>query len=1834
MCESLIDSQAYQNTIYDGGSYYYQDSTKTTYANDYAKSSIRKWLNNDFYNTAFSSSQKANIKTTSLNNDCWNPSYTEYNSAPTNDKIFLLSYDEVKTSAYGFDSAPWEYDTARRAQGTDYAKCQGLYVYRSSGSVYNGNSLWRLRSPLSYSRYACDVSYDGYSHSHYNVGGTIGGVRPACKLSNLKSDISQSENLLDRYSKGSEYAIIVADSAGNPISDATVTWIDKLGDSSLVVKTTNNDGIAEFSKLTVGQPEITVSKKGYHTYSNKNTNYEKSSDGYEIITLYSEKESKLKLKSAYYINAGKRTDILQKTKSITADTANCWDLDNGRFSLSVRSIDETGVKKYELWQGNKKIAESNNGDFTNVSVDSFTTGGNVKIKVYDKKGTCVSTNINLKITNASAVNEDNLIGFKKGSFNINISDDDIPFVGGSNIKLDIPEIPLEVYVEGDTWHVGVNTKIGEFSTKKKNAKTDKEKQDTDNELKKYISDMKESFSTIKKYGGQELSKSNKKKLKRLIKNDKKLNAPVVGNVEFNFIGYGEGTFVGGNMTSLKIDLCISMEASVNKTWQTVVWVIPVVIDLGAKLKAGADASIDFDAKTLTLNGDLGVNMSVTINAFGGVGVGKAIGVGATGSATLAADAQLIGTSKPQGFNSVDLTGELGIKAYLAFLEYEKIFAKHTWNLYTRTKKAPSKVKAQQTENSDMYDENSYKLADISYLSEQSDWLGEKKTTVRKAKSNSYSETYKPMLTNTYRNSQPVTATNGKDAVMAFISAGDGRDVYNIPTLMYSVYNSADNTWSSPVKLDSNNTADQTPYIYSDGKEIYLVYADSEKVFTKDDDISSFAMNQSIAVSKFDSNSKKLSTPVKIASSNGKHLSVPEVSVINGTPTVIWQQNVDSDIFGQNSTNEISYSTFNGASWSGAKSIKTGLNSVVGYSIGSLNGKSTVAYIVDSDNDLNTVEDRTLYVTDLNGNSKEVKSGTVSNPTFAVLPGKANNSLIAFADGNISVYDGNNSSYLYGNIPSGLTDKFVVLSDKILFLGATDESSNVFSLVYDESTDTWSDSVQITEQKLYIDSFAPFNLSGNTVIPMVRKDVTISEEQIDDVSELCWIVTGEKTNLAVNDISYESEKVIPLSNLPLSIDVTNNGDRKIESVNVKITDKNGTIKTIENISTEINPSETKIITANLPTETSIVPSDYTVTVTPLGGSDCNAEDNTFDFVVGYADLSITSEEVRIGNKSYIVASIKNESYVETDGMLEVFNSNDSANSIETANIDSLAFGESATVMFPVDEKIVGSDNGVVTLKVKSNVEESNEGNNSSETYIDLRKTVLPQSIELDKDDFTLNVGQTEKLTATISPQEAENKDVTWTSSNEAVATVSKDGIVTAVSEGEAEITAMTVEGGFIDSAVVHVEDTACTHEDMVRLVELDATCVTDGLVRYQCQNCEFSYTEIIPATGKHTYFNSVTPPTCIAEGYTTHTCLVCGQSTIDTYVDALGHKPSKAVKENQVASTCTKEGSYYEVVYCSVCKTELSRVKKIVAKKAHTFTEWKVTKKATYTSTGAKTRTCKVCGKIETQSIAKLKTTAITKCTAKLSLSSAAYTGKALKPTVTVKNGKTTLKAGTHYTVTYKNNTKIGKATVTITGIAKNGYSGTKTLTFNIIPANVKSLKATQTTTSVTLSWSKVAGANGYRVYKYDTKAKKWVKVADTTKTTYTVKKLKAGTSYKYAVKAYAAVSKTTYWSALYAQLSTATKPATPTLKVTAGKKQAALSWKKVSGASGYAVYMATGKNSSFKKVATIKKGSTVKYTKKSLKKGTTYRFKIMAYKTVDGKNIYSGYSAVKTVKAK
>ena len=86
--------------------------------------------------------------------------------------------------------------------------------------------------------------------------------------------------------------------------------------------------------------------------------------------------------------------------------------------------------------------------------------------------------------------------------------------------------------------------------------------------------------------------------------------------------------------------------------------------------------------------------------------------------------------------------------------------------------------------------------------------------------------------------------------------------------------------------------------------------------------------------------------------------------------------------------------------------------------------------------------------------------------------------------------------------------------------------------------------------------------------------------------------------------------------------------------------------------------------------------------------------------------------------------------------------------------------------------------------------------------ELPEPIAVNGVELDLHELSLEVEQTATLTATVTPSDADDKSVVWTSGNEAVATV-VEGVVTAVAEGEAAIIVTTMDGNFTDTCFVTV-----------------------------------------------------------------------------------------------------------------------------------------------------------------------------------------------------------------------------------------------------------------------------------------------------------------------------------------------------------------------------------------------------------------------------------------------
>ena len=82
------------------------------------------------------------------------------------------------------------------------------------------------------------------------------------------------------------------------------------------------------------------------------------------------------------------------------------------------------------------------------------------------------------------------------------------------------------------------------------------------------------------------------------------------------------------------------------------------------------------------------------------------------------------------------------------------------------------------------------------------------------------------------------------------------------------------------------------------------------------------------------------------------------------------------------------------------------------------------------------------------------------------------------------------------------------------------------------------------------------------------------------------------------------------------------------------------------------------------------------------------------------------------------------------------------------------------------------------------------------------------------------------------------------------------------------------------------------------------------------------------------------------------------------------------------------------------------------------------------------------------------------------------------------------------------------------------------------------------------------------------------------------------------------------------------------------KHRAKVTWKKISGVTGYKVYRATKKSGKYKLVKTVKNVKILKYTDKKLKKGRKYFYKVRTYTRIDGKDYLGKWSKVRGVKAK
>ena len=220
--DAVLDAQPFRDTVYEQESEYYTDETYTSFANCYAVSSLRRWLNEDFWNTAFTPEEQASILPQTLENPGYGtirealgdllheyhgdtiPAelYKRYDYPAETDRVFLLSVPDMVDPAYGCgigDCCP-----AMAACSTDYAIIQGLPTTENRSGRWTS---WWLRTAGTLSDYACgvDLASDGWSYWSGNAvwskstdptGMSVfccSGVRPAIVLKELRRTAPEEE---------------------------------------------------------------------------------------------------------------------------------------------------------------------------------------------------------------------------------------------------------------------------------------------------------------------------------------------------------------------------------------------------------------------------------------------------------------------------------------------------------------------------------------------------------------------------------------------------------------------------------------------------------------------------------------------------------------------------------------------------------------------------------------------------------------------------------------------------------------------------------------------------------------------------------------------------------------------------------------------------------------------------------------------------------------------------------------------------------------------------------------------------------------------------------------------------------------------------------------------------------------------------------------------------------------------------------------------------------------------------------------------------------------------------------------------------------------------------------------------------------------------------------------------------------------------------------------------------------------------------------------------------------------------------------------------------------
>lgn len=641
----------------------------------------------------------------------------------------------------------------------------------------------------------------------------------------------------------------------------------------------------------------------------------------------------------------------------------------------------------------------------------------------------------------------------------------------------------------------------------------------------------------------------------------------------------------------------------------------------------------------------------------------------------------------------------------------------------------------------------------------------------------------------YPYSEIKTAALSDGTVLAvYLDEDNERDSINKTALHY--FTIKDGVKSDVVILHDDKTADFSFDLAGNGSKAAIVWQNSAKEYSNNDGIETVAKGVDIFYSEFSNGT--WSEPINLTENTDVYEYNPALAYDGEMAHVIWTQNANNDIMpAPEAKSESIYKSTVTSSGAGDATLQARGLSLVADS--SVSNSGTVAYIESLNRDAINCN---VYV----GTKKAAENVSAKELAY-----NSTGDYFYYNDGEHIV-----KIDCLGNVYETFTHNNI---ENIKILNVS-EFEYVFGTQKSGSTTNISLGVLESEEKEVVTepiAFCDGNISSYCVEPFgysfclgtIVSNVSYDDDEIKNTAVMNFEndFTSSLYSQGVDLISvtdaYTRDDVIPGSvvNLRVVLDTpVNLTESYYHTVDASITDENGNI-----LATGTFPVYDYIaeIPCRLPADFEKQKITITVNMNESFIPDSVMENNSITIELGEANLKA---DIKCTENGTVIVYVKNNGASSVNGYITVVNENGELLFDETA--DNIYTGKTVTYSFDCSGH--AENDTIITAQVTADDNEANLADNIATCNFKVKEKV---NISFAEDFMNMYVGT--KFTPTISAPDTSMKCV---SSNEAVATVSDNGEITAVSNGETIITYLFPDYNYSESIYIYVTDRGNIYRD--------------------------------------------------------------------------------------------------------------------------------------------------------------------------------------------------------------------------------------------------------------------------------------------------------------------------------------------------------------------------------------------------------------------------------------